>query len=113
MRAIALSVRFVPAALLVLACRERSPTLSGADTSAKTSTSATQLAPSFAWDLGDIQTRDTLIVLAPYNSTTYFLYRGEAMGYEYELLKDFAKDAGVELRVVLVHDRDSMFTMLR
>jgi len=54
-----------------------------------------------------------VIVLAPYNSTTYFLYRGEAMGYEYELLKDFAKDAGVELRVVLVQDRDSMMTMLR
>jgi membrane-bound lytic murein transglycosylase F len=105
--------RVLSAALLVLACREKSPPLSGADSSAKASTSAAQLEPSFAWDLEDIKKRDTLIVLAPYNSTTYFLYRGEAMGYEYELLKDFAKDAGVELRVVLVQDRDSMFTMLR
>ncbi|HMF87628.1 MAG TPA: transporter substrate-binding domain-containing protein, partial [Gemmatimonadaceae bacterium] len=113
MRAITASLGVLPAALLLLACREGSPPLSGADSSAKTSTSARQLAPSFAWDLEDIRKRDTLIVLAPYNSTTYFLYRGEAMGYEYELLRDFAKDAGVELRVVLVHDRDSMFTMLR
>jgi len=113
MRAITASLGVLPAALLLLACREGSPPLSGADSSARTSTSARQLAPSFAWDLEDIRKRDTLIVLAPYNSTTYFLYRGEAMGYEYELLRDFAKDAGVELRVVLVHDRDSMFTMLR
>jgi membrane-bound lytic murein transglycosylase F len=113
MRATTGFLRFLPHTLLVLACREGSPTLSGADTSAKTSTSPSQLAPSFAWDLQDIRKRDTLIVLAPYNSTTYFLYRGEAMGYEYELLKNFAKDAGVELRVVLVQDRDSMFNMLR
>lgn len=106
-------LRTVLAAVIVPACREASPPLSGADSSARTSTSAAELAPSFAWDLEDIKKRDTLIVLAPYNSTTYFLYRGEAMGYEYELLKDFAKDAGVELRVVLVQDRDSMFNLLR
>ena len=105
--------RMLLGALVLPACREASPPISGADTSAKTSTSAANVEPSFAFDLNDIQKRDTLIVLAPYNSTSYFLYRGEAMGYEYELLKDFARDAGVELRVVLVQDRDSMFNMLR
>jgi membrane-bound lytic murein transglycosylase F len=99
--------------ILLASCKEKSPPLSGADTSAKTSTSPAELSPSFAWDLEDIRKRDTLIVLAPYNSTTYFLYRGEAMGYEFELLKNFASDLGVALRVVLVQDRDSMFTMLR
>jgi membrane-bound lytic murein transglycosylase F len=108
-----LVLRVLLVAFLMAACGEKSPPLSGADSSARTSTSAAQLAPSFAWDLDDIRKRDTLIVLAPYNSTSYFLYRGEAMGYEYELLKDFAKDAGVELRVVLVQDRDSLFNMLR
>jgi membrane-bound lytic murein transglycosylase F len=105
--------RILLGVFLMPACRESSPPLSGADSSAKTSTSAADVAPSFAWDLDDIKKRDTLIVLAPYNSTTYFLYRGEAMGYEYDLLKDFAKDAGVEIRVVLVQDRDSMFNLLR
>jgi len=100
-------------ATLVLGCKERSPALSSADSSARASTDAANLSPSFAWDLDDIRKRDTLIALAPYNSTTYFLYRAEAMGYEYELLRDFARDAGVELRVVLVQDRDSMFNMLR
>ena len=100
-------------AVLLAGCREKSPPISGADSSAKTSTSAANIEPSFAWDLEDIRKRDTLIVLAPYNSTTYFLYRGEAMGYEFELLKNFGSDLGVELRVVLVQNRDSMFNMLR
>jgi membrane-bound lytic murein transglycosylase MltF len=29
-------------------------------------------------------------VLALTNSTTYFVYRGEPLGYEYELLQSFA-----------------------
>ncbi|PYS86809.1 MAG: hypothetical protein DMF70_01660 [Acidobacteria bacterium] len=31
-------------------------------------------------DLADIKKRGTLIVLAPYNATTYFIYRGEPLG---------------------------------
>jgi membrane-bound lytic murein transglycosylase F len=108
-----LVLKILLVAALLSACGEKSPQLSGADSSAKTSTSAATIGPSFAWDLDDIRKRDTLIVLAPYNSTSYFLYKGEAMGYEYELLRDFAKDLGAELRVVLVQDRDSMFTLLR
>src|ERR687890_93782 len=41
-------------------------------------------------DLEEIRARGTLTVLAPYNSTTYFVYRGEPLGYEYELLREFA-----------------------
>ena len=41
-------------------------------------------------DLAQIRERGTLTVLAPYNSTTYFVYRGEPFGYEYELLREFA-----------------------
>ena len=66
----------------------------------------------FARDIDDIQKRDTLVVLSPYNSTSYFLYRGEPMGYEYELLREFAKQIGVVMKVVVVNDRDSLFAML-
>src|SRR3712207_9235092 len=41
-------------------------------------------------DMEEIRARGTLTVLAPYNSTTYFVYRGEPLGYEYELLREFA-----------------------
>jgi len=71
------------------------------------------MGPSVALDLPAIKTRDTLVVLAPYNSTTYFLYRAEPMGFEYDLLKKFADDMDVALRMVVVTERDSMFQMLR
>jgi membrane-bound lytic murein transglycosylase F len=63
-------------------------------------------------DLSDIKVRGQLVVLAPYNSTTYFLYRGEPMGYEFELLQAFAKDLGVALKVIVVTDRKSLYPML-
>jgi len=72
-----------------------------------------RMGPSVAHDLPAIQQRDTLTVIAPYNSTTYFLYRAEPMGYEYELLRKFAEDMDVTLRMLVVTERDSMVKLLR
>ncbi|MEX1186952.1 MAG: transporter substrate-binding domain-containing protein [Gemmatimonadaceae bacterium] len=72
-----------------------------------------KMGPSIQRDLPAIAQRDTLVVIAPYNSTTYFLYRAEPMGYEYELLKKFAEDLDVKLRMLVVTERDSMFKLLR
>ena len=63
-------------------------------------------------DLADIKKRGTLIVLAPYNATTYFIYRGEPLGYEYELLQSFAKSEDLELKMVVVADPKSLFSIL-
>src|SRR5712692_4815763 len=63
-------------------------------------------------DLADIKKRGTLIVLAPYNATTYFIYRGEPLGYEYELLQSFAKSEALELKMVVVADPKSLLTIL-
>src|SRR5215213_403389 len=63
-------------------------------------------------DLSEIKERGQLVVLAPYNSTTYFLYRGEPLGYEYELLQAFAKEQGVPLKVIVATDRKSFYSML-
>src|SRR6266478_574746 len=63
-------------------------------------------------DLTDIKQRGTLTVLAPYNSTTYFIYRGEPLGYEYELLQSFAKAQGLDLKMVVVADTKSLFSIL-
>jgi membrane-bound lytic murein transglycosylase F len=64
-------------------------------------------------DWAQVRARDTLVVAAPYNSTTYFVYRGLPLGYEYELLKKFAAEKSLTLRWVVVQDRDSLFAMLR
>jgi membrane-bound lytic murein transglycosylase F len=63
-------------------------------------------------DLPELKEKGTLTVLAPYNSTTYFLYKGEPMGYEYELLQAFAEDQGLALRMHVVTDRKSLYSML-
>ena len=62
-------------------------------------------------DFEAIMARDTLTVLTSYNSTSYFLYRGEPMGYEYELLKDFAEESGIVFRIRVV-PRDSLLYYL-
>ncbi|PYS76107.1 MAG: hypothetical protein DMF66_16530 [Acidobacteria bacterium] len=63
-------------------------------------------------DLDEIKRGGTLTVLAPYNSTTYFVYRGEPFGYEYELLQSFARDQGLTLKMVVVTDLKSIYSML-
>ena len=63
-------------------------------------------------DLAQIKERGTLTVLAPYNSTTYFLYRGEPLGYEFELLRSFAEAQGLALKVIVVTDPKSFFPLL-
>ena len=63
-------------------------------------------------DLAEIRERGTLTVLAPYNSTTYFVYRGEPFGYEYELLREFAASQGLKLKMVVVTDPKSLLPLL-
>lgn len=63
-------------------------------------------------DLAQIRERGSLTVLAPYNSTTYFIYQGEPLGYEYELLRAFAKDLGVTLKMLVVTDPKSLYPLL-
>ena len=46
-----------------------------------------------------IQKRGTLIAVMDFNSTNYFIYRGEPMGYQYELLQLLADHLGVKLEV--------------
>ena len=50
-------------------------------------------------DLAQIKDSDELVVLTLYSSTSYFIYRGQAMGFQYELSEQFAKSLGVKLRI--------------
>ncbi|MDH5729462.1 MAG: transporter substrate-binding domain-containing protein [Gammaproteobacteria bacterium] len=46
------------------------------------------------------------------NASTYFLWRGELLGFEYELAKDFAKHLGVRLELVVPPQRDLLVPWL-
>lgn len=63
-------------------------------------------------DLPAIAADKALHVLVTFNSTGYFIYRGETMGYEYELLSRFAAESKLKLHVIVVRDSDEMFTRL-
>ncbi|MBC3758887.1 transporter substrate-binding domain-containing protein [Hyunsoonleella sp. SJ7] len=63
-------------------------------------------------DLADIKEEGILKALVVYSSTSYFLYKGQAMGFEYELLQWLAKDLDLELEVVVSKDLDAEFEVL-
>ena len=54
----------------------------------------------------------TLRVLFTFNSTGYFVFRGDTMGYEYELLSRFARDAKLKLVPVVVRDTATLIEQL-
>jgi membrane-bound lytic murein transglycosylase F len=68
--------------------------------------------PPIARDLPEIASGGTLRVLFTFNSTGYFLYRGETLGYEYELLTMFARDARLRLEPVVIRDSSELFDHL-
>ncbi len=55
----------------------------------------------FLDDFGAIKERRVLRVLLRNNAASYFLYRGELMGFEYELVREFADYHGLRLEVVV------------
>lgn len=63
-------------------------------------------------DLAEIQKSGVLRALTVYSGTTYFLYKGRPMGYEYELLERYADYLGVELELVVVKNMDDLFDQL-
>jgi len=63
-------------------------------------------------DLPGILKRGKLRVLAENSSASLFIYKGKRMGFEYELLREFAEDTGVELEVVTVLDLNEMNSRL-
>ena len=64
------------------------------------------------FDLDDIIKRDTLKAITVYSPTSYFIYKGTPMGFEYDLLNKLTKKVGIELEIVVAHNIDEMFELL-
>lgn len=55
---------------------------------------------------------DTLRVVTLSGSTIYFQYRGEEMGYQYELLRSFSEHSGIPFVLQTAPDLDSIHRMI-
>ncbi len=64
-------------------------------------------------DLDSIRTRGKLIAVTDFNSTNYFIYKGEPMGFHFELLKAFSDNIGIDLEIISENQLDKAFEMLQ
>lgn len=63
-------------------------------------------------DLAEIRERGRLRMITRNNAATYFLWRGQLMGFEYELGERFADQLGVNLDVIVAPSHEQMLPML-
>ena len=66
----------------------------------------------FILDKEGILSRGSLRVAVDNNSSSFYIYRGRRMGYEYELLLDLGKELGVEIEFVVASGFDEAFGKL-
>ncbi|MEM6928210.1 MAG: transporter substrate-binding domain-containing protein [Myxococcota bacterium] len=66
----------------------------------------------FSGDLPELKRRKVLRLITRNSAATYFLHRGELMGFEYELWKRFAEEQGLRLQVVVPPSRDELIPWL-
>jgi membrane-bound lytic murein transglycosylase F len=69
-------------------------------------------AETYVVDLDGIQGRKVLRVLTRNSSTNFFIYKGEVLGFEFELAQEFAKSLGVRLEIVIPPSREALFDYL-
>jgi len=63
-------------------------------------------------DLEQIQEKGKLVVVTDYNSTSYFIYRGQPMGYQYQMLQELANFLDLRLEVKVSNDLEDSFSNL-
>ncbi len=63
-------------------------------------------------DFSEIKKSGVIRMITRYNSNTYFLQHGIERGFEYELVKEFAKKHDLSLEVVIIERNDNPYDML-
>jgi len=91
---------FVGILSLFISCEEKTDSKNVSDSDSKT------------YDLIEVKSSGKLKALVDNSSTSYFVYKGTPMGFEYELLSRFAKAIDVELEVKPVKDLNNIIDSL-
>lgn len=63
-------------------------------------------------DLQHIKSRGKLVALTTYSNSSYFIYKGTPMGFDYELLQHLAEHLKVKLEIILVNNPDELYEKL-
>lgn len=63
-------------------------------------------------DYADIRESGVIRMITRYSSNTYFLHQGIEWGFEYELVREFAKEHDLALEVVIVEPGQSPYDLL-
>ena len=63
-------------------------------------------------DLSDMRRHGVLRIITRNNAATFFLWRGEQVGFEFELLREFAKRHDLHVEVMIAPQHASLFEML-
>jgi len=64
-------------------------------------------------DLAQILTAGKIVAVTDFTSTNYFIYKGEPMGYQYDMLVALATELGVKLELIAENDPDEAMKMLK
>lgn len=67
---------------------------------------------SVSLDIDSIMKRGKLVAVTDFNSTNYFLYKGEPMGFHYELLRAFTEHLGIDLEIITENHLEHAFNFL-
>lgn len=85
---------------------------SGCDENKPKNEAKKQIEPVAEDILNRIVQRGKLVALTDYNSVNYYIYRGEPMGYQYELLRKFTDHLGLRLELRIEENLEKGFELL-
>lgn len=63
-------------------------------------------------DLNDIRNSGKLLAVTDFNSINYFIYKGQPLGFQYELLQELSDYLGLEIEVRVNNDLEQNFSDL-
>jgi membrane-bound lytic murein transglycosylase F len=66
----------------------------------------------YTFDWPKIKERGKLVALVDNSSTSYFIFKGQPLGFEYEMLRQFCQDARIDLEVKVISSMDKFLQLL-
>lgn len=63
----------------------------------------------FVRDLNEIRNNGKLVVVTDFNSINYFIYKGQPLGFQYEMLQELSDHLGIEIEVRVNNDLGKNF----